>query len=486
MSFAALRLTLPNQGLHISRETLALYRDVLVDQVMDADDVGPHLEKITPYLHNLNRMPLDGETRLSLTESLIHHYLLFIQQVDRGEESPEKHLAKLLPECNREISYAAKLILRDCAHHSKEEQARFVYWSVCALAEHLADFSRHYRPQPGALWGELHRLYLYARQRWLTDFRGNPPDRRDIESRYKQSLLLAASQPEHLSPTEQAILDGYLQRWSFRARLDHQESREFNSRYFYIDLASNLGVQTARQIQGAGNDESILVLNPLPLIEQGRHHMKQVRHGLAAEKVGLPPNLDNIDLFMTLKKGIAAWRQEGSRRFERSDCDNPTQVAVGLHTIHHYLRVPGQASNDLVPTRLLNRSKLGACLRLEDPNIAVHVGDIIIHRDPGDSKEHLGVIRWLRQSGKGRVFGLEYLVGNFQPVAVRIDDRISEAVLLSNQQSDSLITHKGYCTSNTSVRLKNFKQGLALEARAQSLVQRGQTTDQVRLKRTAV
>ena len=486
MSFAALRLTLPSQGLHISRETLALYRNVLVDQVMDVDDIGPHLEKITPYLHNLNRMPLDGETRLGLTGALIHHYLLFVQQLDRFDPASEKRLGKLLPEANREIAYAAKLILRDCVHHSKEEHARFLYWAIGGLAEHLADFSRHYRPQPGALWGEMHRLYQHARQRWLIDFRGNPPDKRDIESRYKQALLLAATQPEHLSLTEQAILDGYLQRWSFRARLDHQESRDFNTHYYYIDLGSSLGVQNARQIEGAGNDESILVLNPLPLIEQGRHHMKQVRHGLATEKIGLPPNLDSIDLFMTLKKAIAAWRQEGSRRFERNECDNPTQVAVGLHTIHHYLKVPGQATQNLVPTRVLNRSKLGACLRLDRPSIDINVGDIIVHRDPAEDNEHLGVVRWLRQAGSGRIFGLEYLVGNFQPVAVRINDRISEAVLLSNQESDSLITHKGYCTSNTSVRLKNFKEGLAMEARAQSLVQRGQTTDQVRLKRTAV
>lgn len=487
MSFAALHLTLPNQALHLSQDTLALYRDVLVNQVMEAEHIGARLEKIASYLHNLNRVPLQGEMRQELTENLIQHYLIYMQQApvmsDRGLSTT------LLGECNRELSYATKLLLRDCTPHSKEEWARFLYWAMAALSIHLNDFSSQYRSQPGALWGEMHRLFQFASQRRLTDFQALAPDRGDIETRYKHALLLSASQTEHLSHTERMILDAYLGHWAFRARLSHQERRDFNTRYFYIDTEANRGIQTARQIQGAGNDESILVLNPLPVIEQARQHMKNQRQGMSPEKLGMPADIDSIDLFMTLKKAISAWKQSGSRRFERDSLEQQTQAAIGLHSVHQYLRVNGTCEEQLASITTLNTSKQGACIRLRDDTVSLNVGDVLMHRDQDDgpdSEGRLGIVRWMHRDSRGRIFGLEYLTGNLQPVAVRIKDRLSEALLISAQGNDSLITHKGYCTGNSSIRLKNFRHGLALEARAQSLLQRGETTDQIRLKRSAV
>lgn len=485
MSFADLRLTLPTQGLQSNRDLLALYRDILVDQVIETADFGPKLAKIVPHLHNLNRMPLDGESRRSLTEPLIRRYLLFELQANRTHSIPSGSLDALMVECNREISYATKLILRDCITHSQAEQARFTYWAICALADQLEDFSRQYRSQPGAIWGELHRLFQHARLRGLTEFQSLPPDQGDIESRYKQVLLLAAAQPEHLNRNDQAILTAYLQKWAFRARLNHQQSREGNSRYFYVDLESNQGVQTARRLTVAGNDESILVLNPLPLIEQGRQHMKQVHGGLASTKLGLPADLDSIDVFMTLRNAIAAWRQSGSRRLERTVCDAPAHVAVGLRSIHHYLRLPNHSIRELLNTRTVNQCAFGACIRLDSPAVELSVGDIVIHQEEGREDGRLAVIRWLKQAGSGRFFGVEYITGTLQPVAVRVQERITEALLISNRDSDSLITHKGYCTNGDSIRLKNFRQGNSMNATPQSVVQRGQNVDQIRLKRQA-
>jgi len=486
MSFASLHLTLPNQGLHLSQDTLTLYRHVLVNQIMEAEDIGLRLEKISACLHTLNRAPLQGEVRQELTENLIQYYLIFIQQTplktDRGLS------ASFLSECNRELSYASKLLLRDCTPRSKEEGARFLYWALSALSIHLNDFSSQYRSQPGVLWGELHRLYQFASQRRLTDFQALAPDRGDIETRYKHTLLLSASQTEHLSHTERAILDVYLGHWAFRAGLGHQERRDFNTRYFYIDTDANRGIQTAGQIKGAGNDESILVLNPLPVIEQARQPMKNQRQGLAPEKLGLPAQIDSIDLFMTLKKAIAAWKQAGSRRFEREAVDQHTQAAIGLHSVHQYLRVNGTRGEHLANIETLNASKQGACIRLEDDTICLNVGDVLIHEgllDSDHSEGRLGIIRWMHRNSRGRLCGFEYLTGNLQPVAVRFKDHLSEAVLISAQGNDSLITHKGYCTSNSSIRLKNFGHGFSLEARAQSLLQRGETTDQIRLKRSS-
>lgn len=486
MSIASLRLTMPKQNLHISHETTALYRDVLVNQVLNVAEFENHFDKVATNLHNLNRMPLNGDARLGLTETLINQYLLFIQQVRNGDIQLNAKQRSALPELNREFSFATKLLLRDSVPHSKEEMANFVYWTISAMCEQLQDFSEQHRAQPGVLWAEINRLYHYAESRFLTDFHSNKPDNRDIESRFKQALLFQAAQPEHLNEQELKLVDSYLRKWSFRAQLNHQESREFNTHYFYIDLEANSGVLNARQIQGAGNDTSIRVVNPLPIIDQARQHMNQLRNGMSAQKIGFGMHADNIDAFMTLKKALMAWKQSSSRRFERAPCAIEAKTALGLSTIHNYLRAPANAVGDLIGSETVNLSKTGACVKISDYKNAeeLSVGDVVIHHQTHESKGKLAIVRWLKRAGEAIVFGVEFMVGNLQPVTVRVKDRISEALLISTSDNDSLITHKGYCASNTPVRLKSSRHGIALDARAQSLMQRGQHIDQIRLKRS--
>lgn len=485
MSIASLRLTMPKQNLHISRDTNALYRDVLVNQVLNSADFDINLEKVVTNLHNLNRMPLNGDARLNLTASLINQYLLYIPKVRSGEITLTPLQRKDLPELNREFAYAAKLLLRDAVPHSKEEMANFVYWSICAMAEQLQDYSDQHRPQPDLLWAELNRLYHYAEVRYLTDFHSNKPDNRDIESRFKQALLFQASQPEHLNENERHLVDSYLRKWSFRAQFSQQESRELNSHFFYIDLDAKTGIQTSRQLQTSGNDANVRVLNPLPIIEQARQHMGQLRRGTAAENIGFSHKTDNIDAFMTLKKALLAWKQSTSRRFERAPCANEARTALGLQMIHQYLRTPRTVLADLTSSETINVSKTGACVKIDrnSLNKPIAVGDVIMHHQNDESKGKLAIVRWLKQIGETLTFGVEFIAGNLQPVTVQVRDRVTEALLVSTSDNDSLITHKGYCTSNTPVQLKTNRHGLSLDARAQSLMQRGQNTDQIRLKR---
>jgi hypothetical protein len=479
---------MPKQNLHISRETTALYRDVLVNQVLNVEEFSSHFDKVASNLHNLNRMPLNGDARLGLTEGLINQYLLFVQHVRNGDIQLTPKQKRDLPEINREFSYAAKLLLRDAVPHSKEELANFVYWAISSMCEQLQDFSEQHRMQPGVLWAEINRLYQFAESRFLTDFHSNKPDNRDIESRFKQALLFQAAQPEHLNDQELKLVDGYLRKWSFRAHLHHQESREFNTHYFYVDLDANSGVLNARQIQGPGNDENVRVVNPLPIIEQARQHMAQLRNGTSAEKIGFGSQADNIDAFMALKKALMAWKQSTSRRFERAPCAIEARTALGLNTIHNYLRSPASVLEKLIGSQTVNVSKTGACVRINDWKEAeeLSVGDVVMHHQHNETKGKLAVVRWLKRAGETIVFGLEFMAGNLQPVTVRVKDRISEALLISTSDNDSLITHKGYCASNTPVRLKSAKHGIALDARAQSLMQRGQHIDQIRLKRSQI
>lgn len=488
MSIASLRLTMPKQNLHISRETAALYRDVLVNQVLNVADFNVHFEKVLTNLRNLNRIPLNGDARLMLTESLINQYLLFMNQVRTGQLELSIHKQTLLSELNREFAYASKLLLRDAVAHSKEELANFVYWSLSSMCEELYDYSKQRRAQPGSIWSEVSRLYEYAEARYLTDFQTNKPDNRDIQSRFKQALMFQTVQPEHLNDHELQLITAYLSKWSKKVQLHHQESREFNARYFYVDLQAPSGALSARQVTGSANDDHIRALNPLPLIDQARLHMGQLRNNASADRLGFTSNADNIDAFMTLKKALMSWKQASSRRFERAACSKEGQTAIGLDNIHKYLRSPATGIGKLITSSTINVSKTGACIKMEDKyqHDEIAVGDVIIHKMANETTGKLAVIRWLKRVGESLLFGVEYIVGNLQPVMVRAHDKIAEALLISTSDQDSLITHKGYCANNTPIKLKTARQGITMDARAQSLMQRGQHVDQIRLKRSQI
>ncbi|MFT5008138.1 MAG: hypothetical protein ACI868_000833 [Granulosicoccus sp.] len=487
MSIAALHLTLPKQNLYISRDAIALCRDVFVNQILNLKDFADQFDKILATLRNLNRVPLNGDIRLSLTEGLINHFLLFLGQVRCGDIVLTTGQRRDLPDLNREFAFAAKLLLRDAAPHSKEELANIVYWAISSLAEQLQDFSAEHRSQPGRLWAELNRLYQFAESRLLTDFQSNKPDHRDIESRYKQALLFQAAQPEHLNDEEQRLLEGYLRKWSYRGQLGRQENRDFHGHNFYIDLNSPFGAQSSKEIQALAGSHSVRVLNPLGLMDQARQNMTQLRTGTAAQRIGFPEKSDNIDAFMALKKALIAWRQASSRRYDRAPCLMAANTALGLNTIYRYLRSPQATPSRLISSHTINRSKIGACVRIaaiKDDIGLVSVGDVVMHYPEFDTSGSLGLVRWLKRTEVSIIFGLEFILGNLQPVTVRAREGVTQALLISTPDNDSLITYKGYCASNMAVHLNYKREGLSLDARAQSLIQRGQHVDQIRLQRT--
>jgi hypothetical protein len=486
MSIAALHLTLPKQNLYISRDAIALCRDVFVNQILNLTDFADQFDKVLTTLHNLNRVPLNGDIRLSLTEGLINHFLLFLRQVRCGDVVLTIRQRRDLPDLNREFAFAAKLLLRDAASHSKEELANIVYWAMSTLAEQLQDFSAQHRSQPGRLWAELNRLYQFAESRLLTDFLTNKPDHRNIESRYKQALLFQAAQPEHLNDEEQRLLEGYLRKWSYRGQLGRQENRDFQGHNFYIDLDSPLGVQSSKEIQAVTNNFSIRALNPLGLMDQARQNMTQLRTGTAAQRIGFPARCDNIDAFMALKKALIAWQQASSRRYDRAPCLMAARTALGLNTIYRYLRSPQALPSKLINSHTINRSKIGACIKiaaLQDEIGLVSVGDVVMHYPEFEASGTLGLVRWLKRTEVSIIFGLEFILGDLQPVTVRGRDGITQALLISTPDDDSLITYKGYCASNMAVHLNYKREGISLDARAQSLIQRGQHVDQIRLQR---
>lgn len=478
MSFADLRLTLPQQQLNADHHLVVRFKDVMLEKLSDPDLFISQVETVNAQLHNLNRSNLAGDTRFNLMAPVMNRYLMVLHQLRK------KAKGSVLSELNKEMAYACKLLIRDCPPSGPEEKAQLFHWAMIAMIEQVRDHYEKYLSEPKGVWGELHRLYEQAYLQKLTQ-NTNAPMNRSIEQSYKQALMLAAGEPHHLSVKENRQLFYWLGSNADKIYLNRQESRDLNQNYYYIDLARNESVLNHRQIGDVGNDQTILCLNPLSLINLAKEHMKAIRQGSPVQRMGFAQDMDAVDAFLLIRKALQAWAHTTSRRYERENCHMTAELAIGLHQIHGVLKQAAKSGQLLVNATMVNKSKAGACMEM---NGAAHyqpnVGDVISERDEGAHRQKLAVIRWLKSTVDSLMFGIEFITGVAQPVAIKIRDKMVEALLVSAAQMDTLITASGLYRNGEAIRLKLPHKEMTLQAVAGPLINRQGNTDQFRITRS--
>lgn len=478
MSFAELRLSLPQQQLQADHQTIVRYKDVVLGKLSDSDLFVAQADTVISHLHNMNRSSISGDTRYSLLSPVLNRYMSLLFEL-RDSCKPS-----VMSELNKEASVTCKLLLRDCPPHSTDEKAQFIQWTMVTLGEQIRDHFEKYLSEPKDLWGELHRLYQHASDQRLTEF-FTAPLNRTIEQTYKQILMLAAAEPHHLSLKESRNLYYWLGQNSDRIQLRLQERKDLYQNYYYIDPLKNDGVLSHREVGGQANGQAVLCMNPLPLISLAKEQMQMIRKGQPINGMGFPEVIDPIDGFLLLRKSAQAWARTTSRRHEREQCHKTAELAIGLHQIHGALKKSAKNNQVLVNATVVNKSKGGVCLQINPgARHQPHVGEVIAEREEGGQKQRLGVIRWLKSTVDNLLFGIEFITGMAQPVAIKIKDKLAEALLVSAAQMDTLITNSGIYRSGEPIRVKLPHRDMMLQAVSGPLVSRQGDTDQFRITRS--
>lgn len=486
MSFNELRLTIPQQQLEASHESLDVYKDVLLNQLMESDAFVAQLDKVVINIHNLNRIELNGDTRYTMVLPIIQKYMNLLDSL-RGL-GPKLAGAlvnqKLLNQLNVEISYACKLLMRDCVPHSLEEKSQFVLWTLTTLAEQIKDHYEKYQMEPRGLWGEANRLYEFSVHHRLNLFEP-PPQYRSIENCYKEICLISAANPYRLTARESRSFYSWIRSWAAHCELNHQESPEFNQHYYYIDLESGSGPVISRKLKNVANDPSILTLNPLPLIEKAKSHLVELKKGQPPAQVGFRNGTDPIDAYTTLKKVVQTYSHATSRRAQRVKEAHQVMLAVGLHSIHGIMKRINKSDNIVLKGNTVNISKTGSCINVSQPKNQqpIQVGDVLAQRDSSQPKQKLAIIRWLKASGQSLLIGVEFIVGRAQPVALKIKNNLAEALLISSANSDTLITDVGLHRNGEPIAMKLLNSNIPVHAISGPLVGRFGGTDQFRIVR---
>jgi len=477
MGFAELRLTLPQQNISIRPEDVnRLSRES--GQLMSSGvsfSVRPDL--ITTHLHNLNRMELSGDDRYLLCYKLVYQVMSETDQLRRSL-SPA-----MLMDLNTEAGYTAKLLLKDCPSHSVEEKAQFTHWVLFSLSEQIRDHYERYKTEPKTLWGEIHRIYEYAMLHRITDFKTQPLNV-TIEHSYKLAIMTAASEPYHFNLTEARILFQWLSRWSDRCTISNQISRSRNQAYFYVNLSVNEGVLSQSQSeQYLANDYAVLAINPLPLISLVKEHMAYLKTSGKKENIGIDIAVDSVDCYVALKKAALSWARNASRKDNREQCHEDVSLIIGLKQVHGFLK---RSSKEMIrPVRgvTLNSSRGGACIEIvESLAQNANVGDIIFENEHKNSQK-LAVIKWLKRSADTILLGVEFILGKTQPVAINIKNKITDALLVSSAQNDTLLARTGVYKNGTPFYVKIPHRQQALAAISGPLINRHGRTDQFKIIR---
>ena len=325
-----------------------------------------------------------------------------------------------------------------------------------------------YRPVARGLWSNIHQTYQAAERKGLqasTVKDPHQPRNREttIEAQYKQILLLAMANPNHLPQADIALVYAHLAHWATQCRLypavhfdeprsDSIVNLESDSPPSYVEYCRDPQYSACRLLDTSGLIHVLRRLLPQstpeipkPSPESGGQWTPELRK----------------ELLLNL---IKAWGATSKRGFSRSKGDLETvELVFGLSTSHHILNDLSPMAGETAGTisfnqrqasrsdgkgaasksrstaniamvyhcEILNESADGACLKWKNADVSkVRVGELLtIRRNPNDKHLHgIAVVRWLKTLNDNTVeFGIQLIVPEAVPAAIRhYDEEDSE------------------------------------------------------------
>ena len=338
-----------------------------------------------------------------------------------------------------EISTAAPLIYQ-----------RALRCTGLAMAEH----SVIYRNVPGALWQQLHRLYLAAENAGAATAPIDDPVDRAVPATsctgtYLHAVLLQLAQPAALSVQQMDAVDAWLERWATYASLAGGPSPAGPA--LAVDLASDQGATLAVDPPAAG----VRHLNLENLGKAVRQAAVGLKQGQTPAQLGLGGiRRDACEKLLMLLH--IQWCAAGTGRAdERSPGGVVVTISPNLAAIHYQLtgrafRQPGgeitarerqdmdmmgrisddtqramvsQRSASIETWVIVNKSASGFLGMCRNPNSATHIGhnQLLGLRNPANKNMYLGVVQRLIVDETGGIWiGLRLITGNPQACSARV------------------------------------------------------------------
>ncbi|MFC5698137.1 PilZ domain-containing protein [Pseudomonas sp. GCM10022186] len=396
MTLDALRLEVPDI-LEENGTPLASLPALLAEARQLTQDSA--LQQVLGLLFRLNRSALTLLERQRVLQSVseeFRHYSLAYQ-----ERTLPPNL--FVGFCDELACGFKRLLLQILqGHHpSRPHLAWCLYMAQHFLAQtQLRNYQLYQEPSP-RLWRDSHLLYWIGEHQGCLDepvaaaFRPTPAN--TLRGLYQQMLLLALSNPFHLSEGECPLLFGALAPLAGLARLLPWDEDDENVSPT-VDLTES---------------QPCLPQDQRPDGASG--YLRRFELGALLIALHEPAPLRSEGERALLEKVRQHWLGRQQRRHPRTEQSGSCQLVVGLPAIHADLLAqhPGRSE-----AQMLDASPGGARLLCHgDQGSQLPVGQLVLVQTW--STPVLALVRWRYQNAEGLHLGLRYLKGLPRPVWLR-------------------------------------------------------------------
>jgi len=287
--------------------------------------------------------------------------------------------------------------------------------AMSALSRILMTCYQTYAPAPSGIWFEIHQIFRFAIEQDIANETIADEERESsVNLVYKQTLLLALSNPYHLSPGEVAFIQDYLAVFGGLAQLQAFAPTGNPIGLFLAQTHSDKPPKPLPQDLYEVDNRSDILLNTLELAHALHHHIEKLNSGELPKNMNLPDVAREANHRDLLKRLLKSWSAAPKRVFNRAQNISSTQVCIGLPSLHHFLggREFGESSDlsfvqPIEDQRfisgkwlVINESAGGLALSGTFETLPqIRPGDVIGLKADGANEWNVGAVRWVK-SGK--------------------------------------------------------------------------------------
>lgn len=297
---------------------------------------------------------------------------------------------------------------------------RSLFQVMAILRFCLIESYRHYQSPEENLWLALHQVYLLSVSLSIeSEHLGSRlfKDKNSLHSMYSECILLALSNPYHLSPKEfqqsLSLIKTLAPSLNLHARQNQKDS-------IYIDIHQDLPPYHAEKLSSAGHSKEWCVCldDTLHLAQS-----KMREETFPADKKQIMFNL------------ARQWNHPANRDFPRTPAQEPLCFCFGIEHLHACLS-HSQSTNRLQVLEVINVSPGGLCISVKDYDQVDVSVNTLIGIFPADESAHtlpmLGVVRWIKQEKAQRLLGIQTIAMNPTPLSLNADH--DKSLFLTHKQ----------------------------------------------------
>lgn len=356
------------------------------------------LQEVRELLSHLNRSAMTLLERQRTLQNFSDEY----RHYNTASAKASASAPVLLLLCSELAIGFKRLTLQILQGHkpSRPHLAWCLYMAQHFIAQALLRHYQQYQEPAAELWRDSHLLYWLGEQHDCLDepvaaaFSPTPAD--TLRGLYKQSLLLALSNPPHLHPEESERLFTALAPFAGNARLLPWDAED-KSEGALVDLALAQPCLTYLQRPQVGCDT-----------------LRRLEVGALLVALSEPAPLQSIDERALLERVQQHWQGNNQRRHARTPQQSECRLAIGVPAIHAQLL---EQRPQCTLGQILDIGPGGARLLCSTQAAStLSIGQLVLLIADSDV---LALVCWRHLNAEGLHLGLRYLKGLAQPTWIR-------------------------------------------------------------------